>query len=1046
MALGLTLGLAAAALQAANITSVSGVTLVPSNPLPGTSVTVNWNYTIDSAFNNPHVMIDVSDQCVFRPGNTGGQTFTVGDACGGPSTQVSGGCSIGNNVPAGSNPGSKTFTIPAGLTPGQTYYIAVGMRDYNVYANPGLSIDQQGCASFTVPLPAPFITLTKVAEGTSAVPNGLVLFTIHYVFGNTNNVVITDVVDPQFSIQAVYDGGVAAGQTITWNFPGYIGTPVTGQVSFLAKVGGAVPANTVIPNVATASSVEVSSAASNVASVAVGTVGLAIAKSVLPTSAVAGDTLTYTLAYTMSGESMVEYQNFNAPGIPAGWTNFGGGTWSTAAGYFQQTATGLPGFPKYMDSLMAPVHDAVYIVDMKISSLCALQDAVMLFNAAADGSTGYQVRVSSDSKDIAIDKLGVPQATANTPHGLDIVTEVWYTVKVEIVCNVIKAKVWPRGAVEPGSWDINWTDAANSYPGTGIVGFQANKDPVAADNLKVFSLQAGTNVRLWDTIPTGSTYIAGSCGGCTVAGSTLTWNPSGACGNSGSVNFRATVNPPGCNPISNTAMIDSDDPPPAVTSNTVITTLSGGACATFTFTPTASPTRTATLTNSPTPSASPSKSPTPTYTFTATRTDSPTPSASPTQTSTFSPTPTPSNSASPTPTFTQTSSFSATQTPTASASPTPTATPSPSFTDSPTRTNTPTPSLTSTQSDTFTPTKTFSDSPTASSTRTPTSTHTPTSTFTDTPTASPTFSVSPTFSPSPSITMTFTPSAPFHVNIAVYNAAGEKVAGIADAAGVYSQVISAKPLSPGFDPDSGGAASIMLLGPNQLLLWNGAGSDGQTVAGGIYYVKIEVKDPFGKVEAFTESVNVLRSSSPTFVEIYNSAGELVRTLPAPAGYQSVGLKTSAGAIAPGPQATPVVMTFAGGATVSWDGLNATGEIVAPGIYQIKVRSAKTGLDYAGSVTVLRAAAGNAPDIAMEENPHRMAKGPFRFKVNGTVSVTQISGALYNAAGERVDKMLPLAGGWLGFCKGNASGIYFMEVLIQDQGITRRLVKKIALFN
>ena len=140
------------------------------------------------------------------------------------------------------------------------------------------------------------------------------------------------------------------------------------------------------------------------------------------------------------------------------------------------------------------------------------------------------------------------------------------------------------------------------------------------------------------------------------------------------------------------------------------------------------------------------------------------------------------------------------------------------------------------------------------------------------------------------------------------------------------------------------------------------------------------------------------------------------------------------------------MSFANGSTVDWDGTNSNGEIVQPGIYQIKVRSAKTGLNYAGSVTVIRAAPGNAPDIALEENPHRASKGPLRFKVNGTVSVTLYSGHLYSAAGEKVDNMVILSGGWLGFSRPLATGIYFLEVTVQDQGITRRMMKKVAILN
>jgi hypothetical protein len=315
-----------------------------------------------------------------------------------------------------------------------------------------------------------------------------------------------------------------------------------------------------------------------------------------------------------------------------------------------------------------------------------------------------------------------------------------------------------------------------------------------------------------------------------------------------------------------------------------------------------------------------------------------------------------------------------------------------------------------------------------------------------TPTATASFSVSPTYSPSPTITPTFTPSAPFVVSIQVYNAAGEQVAFISSALGVYSMVSSVQPLQPGFSPDDGGMASILLLGPGQLVYWDGMNSDGQMVAGGVYYIKVEVKNPFGQVSAFSSAVNVLRSDSPVFVEIFNSAGELVRSLPAPGGYQSVGLKLSHQAMAPGVGAEPLTISFSSGGSVTWDGLNSRGEQVSPGNYQVKVRSARTGLDYAGSVTVLKGRPAGGWDIEFYSNPHKASTGLFRFSLTGLVAPSQINGSLYNAAGELVARAVPLGGAWLGFAPTPSSGIYFVEIVVQDQGQTRRIVKKAAIIH
>jgi hypothetical protein len=240
-----------ASLAAGNIASVSNVQILSGTPSPGASLTVQWDYSTADSFNDPRYVIVVGPTCAAQPANTAGQSILVGDGCA-PSAQVTGaGCgSIPDNQsgPAVTHSATQVVTLPATLTPGSTYYLVVGMKSYNIYMNPGVSFDASACLAFSVPLPAPYVRLSKSAEGSSALPGGKVLYTLFYEFGNVTNVAITDLVDPGPSILQVYNGGSAVGQSITWNFPGYTGTPVQGFVSFLAQVGAAVPANTTLPN------------------------------------------------------------------------------------------------------------------------------------------------------------------------------------------------------------------------------------------------------------------------------------------------------------------------------------------------------------------------------------------------------------------------------------------------------------------------------------------------------------------------------------------------------------------------------------------------------------------------------------------------------------------------------------------------------------------------------------------------------------------------------------------------------------------------------
>jgi hypothetical protein len=272
-------------------------------------------------------------------------------------------------------------------------------------------------------------------------------------------------------------------------------------------------------------------------------------------------------------------------------------------------------------------------------------------------------------------------------------------------------KVWPRDSTEPPNWSATGTDS--TYSAGGLVGFQVDNGPSYYDNLKVFSLQAGTNVRVWDTVPAGTTYVPGSCAGgagCSESGGVITWPVGGACSNSGTLTFKASVNAGySCGQmVSNTASIDSNDPPPKVDSNTVDTALQG-FCSTRTPTPTATVTQTpspsATITRTVTPTSTPTATATLTSTFSLTYTASPpfSPTVSPTITPTYSPTPTASPTATHTPIYT----------------PTVTPTHTPSFSPSPTRTITPSPTDTATVTPSASITPTFSVSPTFTETRTP---------------------------------------------------------------------------------------------------------------------------------------------------------------------------------------------------------------------------------------------------------------------------------------------------------------------------------------
>lgn len=761
----------------ASVTAITGVAMSPGAPNPGQTVNLSWNFTSSYGPEPEKYFIAIYNSCPITSG-FGASTnmhVMVGDACAQPTPNYGNGClsCVANSgcdeIPqppsAGTYSFSKAFAIPTTLIPGQTYYAVVAMGSYNVYLQGnGITAEQQACVPFTVPLTPPYIHLRKTSEGTTGSVGTKVLFTIYYDAGNVHNFRITDAVDSRFTILNVFNGGTAVGQNITWVVnSGYITSPAQGSVSFLAQINSG-SAGTVIPNTAVGVANEIAGSNSNIANVVIGQPGLSVSKSVSALNLNPGDIITYTMQYVNQGTTLVEFENFDSGTIPAGWTNApAGGTWNAAPGYLQQTALGS-GYTGYLDNNIAPLHDGIYVCDMLIpSSNTAHWDGVMHF-IQVDSNNFYMARINASDKRLYLDKVVAGVATIGgtsvaMPHGLNIEQDKWYTLKVQVCGSNISMKVWPRGDNEYPAWDLNVTDA--SIPGNGIVGFQANEGPQQYDNLKVFSLTASTNPRLFDTVPAAITYQG--CGGgtsCSKPGSVVNWAVGSTCGGVQAVSWWGQVTGACGQTITNTAGIDSDDSPPPSFSNSVYT---GIFCVP---TPTRSSTRTPTIgpTNSVSPTNTPSRTNTPTFTRTLTMTVS----ATPTYSWTMTRTPTMTNTQAITPTFTHTPSRSATgtytrtithtftRTNTASPTSTGTAVNTPTFT----RTITPSPTATFTGSATFTRTMTATNtgSPTFTNTGTPTFSRTATPTMASTLTNTPTFTrtVSPTFSRTVTATPTYT--------------------------------------------------------------------------------------------------------------------------------------------------------------------------------------------------------------------------------------------------------------------------------------------------
>lgn len=701
------------------------------------------------------------------------------------------------------------------LASGSYSFVVVAAEDYITCSTAPQS---SAAFNFTVPFPPPGITLAKIADGSTASANDLVLFRIDYNYVNTGPVTITDTIPANVTLVsgsgAISPGGTKSGSTISWVLPSTL-SPQSGEVWFLTRVNSGVASGTVITNTASGSSATAGTVTSNVAQVDIGSGGFTLLKSQSASALNNGNTVTYTLNYEVSGMSLQVFDSYDNIGTGSTASLGCANAWGfDSTNYCYANSGGMGGFTMQTDALgnhyiqgcaysvcdssvtngnfptllrggpaINLCNDFMVEGDMKISSgASAGGDATMIIadNTAVGGvDDAYMLGISVDcgpgnfflqkNNQSGGGTVSFPKTLCNSSIGTTITAGVWYTAKVLVTYSggqlMFQAKVWPQGAAEPTAWSLVYTDPAPlsctaNGGGSYQMGWQADGTSSTDyfSNLKLYTPDPVVNPRLWDTVPAGETYVTSSTLPTSHVGSLLEWDLGGS-------HPVTTYDLTGaitwsaavsCGTPVNVASIMGDGPASQVNSNAVTLTVSG--CSTNT--PTNTPTNT--FTNTPTPTPTNTATPTPTKTPTNTPTDTatPTPTNTPTNTPTVTPTNTPTNTPTPTDTPTPTNTPTNTSTPTNTPTNTPTDTPtflnSPTPTNTPTNTDTPTPTNTFTNTPTVTPTFTPTNTPTLTDTPTPTNTATDTPTRTPTPTPTDTFVATPTNTPTD--TNTFTPT------------------------------------------------------------------------------------------------------------------------------------------------------------------------------------------------------------------------------------------------------------------------------------------------
>jgi flagellar hook assembly protein FlgD len=313
-----------------------------------------------------------------------------------------------------------------------------------------------------------------------------------------------------------------------------------------------------------------------------------------------------------------------------------------------------------------------------------------------------------------------------------------------------------------------------------------------------------------------------------------------------------------------------------------------------------------------------------------------------------------------------------------------------------------------------------------------TPTATPSSSFTDTPT----FTYSPTITPTPV-------PEPFHVVMAIYNEAGERVKllyeGPAQTVGTSVAVLPGSALG-----------TIQLTGftsaQGSVLTWSQDNDSGQAVGNGVYYAKLTSTDAFGSETSYTEAVTVLAQPDAGSIEVFSSAGERVRLIRLPAGLSPsdmdavsatfvAGLDPVGGAPVDGLRLT--VKGSSGTQQLVWDGLNDQGQPLASGTYMVSLSRSQAGS--ARTLKTLSVTLVSAVDDTLQACLAGAMVGPNPLKGDGPLSLayrlpprgTGVA-RLYALNGELVDSGDDLAGNGRIVLRANlAEGVYLMEFRIQE---------------
>jgi len=308
----------------------------------------------------------------------------------------------------------------------------------------------------------------------------------------------------------------------------------------------------------------------------------------------------------------------------------------------------------------------------------------------------------------------------------------------------------------------------------------------------------------------------------------------------------------------------------------------------------------------------------------------------------------------------------------------------------------------------------------------------------------------------------------FTVKVNVYNSAGEVVKTIVIQQ--YSQPVNSITLSTSntITTLSGPGSTIEIFYDGYLIgTWNGTNNLGQPVSNGSYSIQVDNMGQTGVVTSVDQTAIVNRSLANITANVYNEAGELVRTLynvvSDPVGSNMTNVTLSSNILRPsvtaptGGSSTNVanilIETSGTPVTLTWDGTNSGGTIVTPGVYTIEVHwNDGTGQtsDISREIVVMPGPGASGIAVARPNVLNATNGMTTTFDATGIQNAYSIKVQVYTMTGQLIQVLNSPQGSptvpWN--ATGMASGIYIavMEVDNSNGGVISRQRLKVLLLH